>query len=88
MMDDDTIAAAMTIDDMTDYDVEIGEPYLKKDALGKYVILQDETMTRNGEIGSNQILLYSSEILVDDNPSEAEIFKMKLKGAYRKEWPF
>ncbi len=78
----------MIIEDPSDYDVEVGEPYLHKDMNDKYVILQDETLTRHEDSGQGQILMYSSEILIDPDPSDAKIFKMKLKGAIRGSWPF
>ena len=78
----------MIIENPDDYDVEVGEPYLQKDMNGKYVILQDETLTRHEDSGQGQILMYSSEILIDPDPSNAKIFKMKLKGAVRGSWPF
>lgn len=75
--------------DSDDYDLEISEPYLTKDAVGNYVILQDETLTKQGNGWPiDQVLMHSSEILIDDSPSDAEIFKMKLKGVYRKKWLF
>lgn len=72
----------MIIDNRNDYAVEISDPYLTKDVLGNYVILQDETLIKH------QTLMYSSEILVDDNPSAIKIFQMKLKGAVEKKWSF
>ena len=75
-------------EDLSDYDVEVGEPYLHKDMNDKYVILPDETLTRHEDSGQGQILMYSSEILIDPDPSDATIFKMKLKGAVRGSWPF
>ena len=78
----------MNTEDLSDYDVEVGEPYLHKDMNGKYVILQDETLTRQGSTGIDQIQMYSSEILIDPDPSDAKIFQMKLKGAIRESWPF
>lgn len=70
--------------DVEDYDVEAEEPYLTKDLGGAYVILQNEVLTTATTIGkAKPILLYASEIVIDDNPSEEMIFKMKLKGQFR-----
>ena len=66
------------IDDLDDYELEVGDPYLTKDLLGKYVVLQDETLTRY-----DGTALTHSEILLDDNPSDHVIFVMKLRGAVR-----
>jgi len=70
--------------DLADYDVEPDEPYLTKDLLGKYVILQNEVLKCTNPTGNAMpILLYSSEILVDADPSKEKIFEMKLKGQFR-----
>jgi len=80
----------MNMQDRKDYDVEVGEPYLSKDIDGKYVILQDETLTMRGKNSHpiDQVVMHSAEILIDPDPSDAEIFRMKLKGAIRGSWPF
>jgi len=64
-------------EDPTEYKFVAGDPYLTQDLLGKYVILQDETLSRDGYVFSH------SEILIDDNPSDHVIFVMKLRGAVR-----
>lgn len=70
--------------DIKDYDVEADEPYLTKDLGGSYVILQNEILKGTNPTGNAMpVLLYSSEILIDANPSEETIFKMKLKGQFR-----
>ncbi len=70
--------------DLIDYEVKPEEPYLTQDLLGKYVILQDEVLKCTNPTSSGKpILLYSSEVLVDDNPSQEKIFQMKLKGQFR-----
>lgn len=65
-----------------EYIVVVGDPYLTTDALGKYVVLQDEQMfgAPNGK-GVDQV--YATEALVDPDPSEEEIFRLKLKGAVK-----
>ena len=65
--------------DFDDYRFEADEPYLTKDIMGKYVILQDEMI-----MGAGASIFYTSEILVNPDPSEAEIFRMKLKGRFRR----
>lgn len=70
-------------DKLDDYDVRLGEPYLTKDTVGNYVILQDETLYCKNPTMQGHALVFMSEILVDDNPSDKEIFKYKLKGAVR-----
>jgi len=76
-----TSYSAMTVDD--DYKVDYEEPYLTRDIGGKYVILQNEILKCLNPTGNGgPLLLYSSEILIDDNPSDEKIFKMKLAGAY------
>ena len=69
--------------DTRDYEVESDEPYLTKDLGGRYVILQDELLKAKNPTENTMPLLYSSQILIDDNPSKAVIFKMKLKGQFR-----
>jgi len=66
-----------------EYGLVVGEPYLWRDYNGKYCILQDETMLKTDENGHVNAL-YSSEELVDPNPSEAEIFKFILAGKVKK----
>ena len=72
-----------TLDKLNDYDVRLSEPYLTKDAMGNYVILQDETLYSENPTMQGHKLIFMSEILVDDNPSKKEIFKYKLKGSIR-----
>jgi len=71
------------LDSLVDYDVRLGEPYLTKDMMGKYVILRDETMCSKNSTLQGHDLIFMSEVLVDDNPSDQEIFKYKLKGNVR-----
>lgn len=68
---------------LNDYDVRLGKPYLTKDILGNYVILQNETLYSENPSIQGHEMIYMTEILIDDNPSEKEIFKYKLKGAVR-----
>ncbi len=63
--------------------VRVRKPYLTKDIMGNYVILQDETVFCKNPTIQGHKLIFSSEILVDDSPSEKEIFKYKLKGAVK-----
>ncbi len=72
-----------SLDKRSDYDIRLGEPYLTKDTVGNYVILQDETLYSKNPTIQGQALVFMSEILIDDNPSDKEIFKYKLKGAVR-----
>lgn len=77
----------MIIKNLSKYDVETSEPYLTKDVIGNYVILQDEMITYEQDgLGGN--LIYQNENLIDPKPSPEKIFQMMLKGEYRKEWPF
>ena len=70
--------------DLKDYDVEPDEPYLTKGLDGKYVILQNEVLTCTNPTGNAMpVLLYSSEIIIDADPSKEKIFEMKLKGQVR-----
>ncbi len=71
------------VTDPDDYNVRITEPYLAKDIMGNYVILQDETMYSENSTTQGHDLIFLSEILVDDHPSDKEIFKYKLKGAVK-----
>lgn len=73
-----------SLDNLDDYDVRISEPYLTKDIMGKYVILRDEVMYSENPTPQGHGLIFMSEILVDDNPSDKDIFKYKLKGAVKK----
>lgn len=72
-----------SLDKLNDYDVRLSEPYLTKDIMGDYVILQDETLYSKNPTMQGHVLIFVSEILIDDNPSEKEIFKYKLKGSIR-----
>lgn len=65
-----------------EYIVIIGDPYLTTDLNGNYVVLQDE-YTFLAPIGKGVDLVYETEALVDSNPTEEEIFRLKLKGAVR-----
>ena len=70
--------------DIDEYEIEAEEPYLTQGLDGKYVILQDEVLAKANTLGkAKPILLYSSEIIIDPDPSEETIFKMKLKGQFR-----
>lgn len=63
-----------------EYIVVVGDPYLTTDIAGKYVVLQNEqTFSALPGKGADQV--YETEALVDPNPSEKEIFRLKLKGA-------
>lgn len=66
------------ITDPDDYNVRISEPYLIKDIMGNYVILRDETLYCENPTMQGHKLIFMSEILVNENPSPAEIFKIKL----------
>ena len=59
------------------YEVTLGEPYLTKDAMGKYVVLQDESMERDG------MTLYFTDQLIDPDPTEEERFRHMLAGTVR-----
>jgi len=65
-----------------EYIVIVGDPYLTTDVEGRYVVLQDEHMF-SAEVGSGVDQVYMTEALVDPNPSEEEIFRLKLKGAVK-----
>ncbi len=67
-----------------EYAILVSEPYLTRDWFGKYVILQEESVfsAPKKNIGVDQC--YTTEVLVNADPSEEEIFKMKLKGEVRK----
>ena len=70
------------MDPDTYYGVVVGEPYLYRDYNGNYCILQDEHMFGTDDDG-NIDSMYATEVMVDPNPSEAEIFKYLLKGDTR-----
>lgn len=63
--------------DEVEYKVFRSEPYLKYDAIGKPVILVDETMNKIKH--GFEFTVYFTEVIIEANPSEAEIFKYKLK---------
>ena len=69
-----------SLDNLTNYGVRVSEPYLSKNIAGNYVIIQDEVLYSENPTMQGHELIFMSEILVDDNPSEKEIFKYKLKG--------
>jgi len=71
------------INSLDDYDVRVGEPYLAMNVMGNYVVLQDEVLFSQSASGSGDEMILMTEILVDDNPSDKEIFKYKLKGNVR-----
>ena len=64
------------------YHVWFGEPYVGTDWQGKKVILQEERLIRNG----NDLLNIMQNIL-NDNPSEAEVFKIRLKNPWDSDKP-
>ena len=53
--------------------VVVGDPYVREDVLGKIVILQDETLFRDGTA------INVVEKLVNPYPTPQEIFKVRLK---------
>ncbi|MCK5603887.1 hypothetical protein KAR91_18515 [Candidatus Pacearchaeota archaeon] len=65
-------------DASTEYRIYRGEPFLRYDWSGKPVILCEETV-RSINAGTDTYTSYSVERLINDNPSEAEIFKYRLK---------
>ena len=71
------------IGSLNDYRMRVSKPYLTKDIMGNYVILQDEILHSNNYDKFGGQLIYHNKILLDDNPSKKEIFKYKLKGAVR-----
>lgn len=68
--------------DEREYAILRGEPYLTKDAEGRYVILLEETIfsAKKGE-GTDQC--YTTDVLVNPEPSDKEIFEFRLRGAVR-----
>ena len=62
----------------TEYRVKRTPLFLRYDWEGKPVILYEE-FVENVNVGTAIYKSYSTEIVVNDNPSEAEIFKYKLK---------
>ncbi len=66
-----------------EYCMFASEPYLTKDAVGRYVILRDETIFSASVKGEGIDQLYFTEALVNPRPSKKEIFKYKLKGAVK-----
>jgi len=70
-------------DNQREYAILTDEPYLTIDRFGKYVILREETVFSAPKKDEGIDQCYTSDVLVDANPSEAEIFRMKLKGMYR-----
>lgn len=65
-----------------EYGIHVSDPYLTTDWEGNYVILRDEKVFSAPKgLGVDQF--YETETLVDDHPTEEEIFRLKLKGAVR-----
>lgn len=66
-------------DDDEEFGLHVGEPYLVRDWRGNFVVLQEETLFSTGKLGDIKGV-HITETLVNPNPSDAEIFKYKLKG--------
>ena len=64
-----------------EYRVHRGEPYLRYDWEGKPVIICEE-FTQSVNVGTATYKSYVQDILINDNPSDAEIFKYELKQGY------
>lgn len=67
-----------------EYAILKGEPYLTKDSVGRYVILQEETIFSAAKRGEGIDQCYTTEALVNPEPSDKEIFEFKLRGAVKK----
>ena len=67
--------------DNATYHVWTGEPYVGTDWQGKLVILQEERLIRNG----NDLNIMQN--ILNDNPSEAEIFKIRLTNPWDSDKP-
>ena len=65
-------------DASTEYRVRTSESFLRYDWEGKPVILREEFI-ESVDTGAETYTSYSTEIVVNDNPSEAEVFKYRLK---------
>lgn len=65
------------------YALHVSDPYLTKDAVGRYVILCDETVFSSASKGDGVDQCYTSEALVNPKPTEKDIFAFKLRGAVR-----
>jgi len=63
-------------DEDYNYEIVVGEPYVGKDWQGGIVILQDEQLFRDGREVS------FTERLVNPDPSDAEVFRIKLKNPW------
>ena len=61
-----------------EYGIHIGDEFLARDWHGKLVVLREETMFKTNEHG-RVVDVYTTEILVDPEPSEEKIFLLKLK---------
>lgn len=59
------------------YELVRGKPFVGKTWEGKPVILAEEYMEVESSNGESH-LIYATEILINENPSSAEIFKIKL----------
>lgn len=66
-----------------EYAILKGEPYLTKDIGGVYVILQEETIFSTAKKGEGIDQCYTTEALVNPEPSKKTIFEYKLRGAVR-----
>lgn len=62
-----------------EYGVHIGDEYLARDWHGKLVILKEETVFGTDDNG-NVDSIYTTEVLVNPDPSPEEIFLYTLKG--------
>jgi len=59
------------------YKLVRGKPFVGKTWNGKPVILAEEYVEVERFNGESH-LIYATEVLINDNPSSAEIFKIKL----------
>jgi len=62
-----------------EYGVFIGDEYLARDWNGKLVTLKEETVFETDDNG-NVNSMYTTEVLVNPDPSPEEIFLYTLKG--------
>lgn len=69
--------------DEREYAILKGEPYLTKDAIGRYVILREETVFSAAAKGEGIDQCYTTEALVNPRPSKKAIFEFKLRGAVK-----
>ena len=66
-----------------EYAILKGDPYLTKDIAGVYVILQEETIFSSPKKDAGIDQCYTTEALIDPEPSRKTIFEYKLRGAVR-----